>query len=304
MSIQFKHPTLEDRGWVTELYKKSGCRGNECSFVNMYLWGRGYGEIAEVGGYVVQFLKYGGVKYYAYPSGSGELRPVLEALAEDARSYGHPMRLLCVTEERRAELETVWPGAFSYQDNREAYDYLYEVERLASLSGKKLQSKRNHCNRFEQNHPNWYVEPITPDNLQECRDMSEIWFEQYDGETSEAHDFRIEKIAMDRAFDDFDGLGLEGLILKDGGEVLAFTMGSEVLPDTFDVNFEKAYASVQGSYPIINREFARRIQKTHPGVKYLNREDDMGLPGLRRAKESYHPDILLEKLIATLEEKR
>ena len=134
--------------------------------------------------------------------------------------------------------------------------------------------------------------------------MAAVWFEQYDGESSEAHDFRIEKIALDRAFDDFAGLGLEGLLLTDGGEILAFTMGNRILPDTFDVNFEKAYAAVQGSYPIINREFARYIRQTHPGVKYLNREDDMGLPGLRRAKESYHPDLLLVKLIATLEESR
>lgn len=302
MSIQFRHPTLADREWVTNLYHKSGCRGSECSFVNMYLWGRGYGEIAEVNGYIVQFIKYGGVKYYAYPAGEGPLRPVLEALAEDARTYGHPMRLLCVTEERRDELEQTWPGAFSYEENRDAFDYLYDIDRLASLTGKKLQSKRNHCNRFERNYPDWYVEAITPENLQQCRDMSEVWFAQYDGETSEAHDFRIEKIALDRAFDDFEALGLEGLILKDSGNVLAFTMGNRILEDTFDVNFEKAYADVQGSYPIINREFARRIQRTHPGVKYLNREDDMGLPGLRRAKESYHPDILLAKMIATLEE--
>lgn len=304
MSIQFRHPTLEDRGWVSELYQKSGCRGSECSFVNLYLWGRGYGEIAEVNGYVVQFIKYGGVKYYAYPAGAGDLRPVLEALAADARSYGHPMRLLGVTEERRAELEQVWPGAFSYEENRDAYDYLYDIDRLADLGGKKLQSKRNHCHRFEQNHPDWRVEPVTADNLDRCREMAAVWFEQYDGESSEAHDFRIEKIALDRAFDDFAGLGLEGLLLTDGGEILAFTMGNRILPDTFDVNFEKAYAAVQGSYPIINREFARYIRQTHPGVKYLNREDDMGLPGLRRAKESYHPDLLLVKLIATLEESR
>lgn len=301
MSIEFRHPTLEDKGWVTELYQKSGCRGSECSFVNMYLWGRGYGEIARLDGFVVQFIKYGGVKYYAYPAGDGDLRAALEALAEDARSYGHPMRLLGVTEERRAELETAWPGAFLYEENRDAADYLYEIDRLADLGGKKLQSKRNHCNRFEQNHPGWTVEPITPDNLGQCRDMADVWFAQYDGESSEAHDFQIEKIALGRAFDDFEGLGFEGLILKDGGEVLAFTMGNRIQPDTFDVNFEKAYAGVQGAYPVVNREFARAIRARYPEVKYLNREDDMGLPGLRKAKESYHPDILLTKAVAALE---
>jgi len=301
LNIEFRHPTLADRDWINELYRRSGCRASECSFVNLYLWGRGYGEIARIGDFVVQFIHYGGTKYYAYPAGSGDLRPVLEALAEDARAYGHPMRLLGVTRERREQLESLCPGAFRFEDNRDAYDYLYEIDRLATLSGKKLQSKRNHCNRFAENHPDWQAVALTPDNLGECRDMAAEWFSQYDGETSEAHDFRVEKVALERAFDGFASLGLEGLMLKEGDTVLAFTIGNIIQPDTFDVNFEKAYHDDQGAYPTINREFARRVQAAHPEIRYLNREDDMGLPGLRKAKESYHPDILLEKSVAYLE---
>ncbi len=301
MSIEFRHPTLEDRDWITEIYRRSNSRGCEDSFVNRWLWGKDYGEIARVDDFVVQFIHYGGTKYYAFPAGSGDLKSVLRELAVDAAAYGHPMRLLGVTPERREALEAMFPGAFSYEENRDAWDYLYEIDRLADLGGKKLQQKRNHIHRFEDNHPDWYVEPITPENLRECRLMSAEWFAQYDGETSEAHDFRVERIALGRAFDDFEALGLEGIMLKEGERVLAFTMGSRLLPDTFDVNFEKAYHSDQGAYPTINREFARRVRERHPEVKYLNREDDMGLPGLRKAKESYYPDILLEKRIATLE---
>ncbi len=301
MKIEFRHPTLEDRAWISELYRRSNCRASECSFVNLYLWGKGYGQVARLGDYVVQYIHYNGVKYYAYPAGSGALRPVLEALAEDARSYDHPMRLLAVTEERRAELEALCPGAFSFESNRDAWDYLYEIDRLAELGGKKLQAKRNHIHRFVENHPGWRVVPMTPEDIPRCRDYCEEWFSQYDGETSEAHDFRVEKVALSRAFEDFSALGLEGLLLEEDGRILAFTMGSFILPDTFDVNFEKAYHTDQGAYPTINREFARLIRERHPKVRYLNREDDMGLPGLRKAKESYRPDILLEKSVATLE---
>ena len=101
--------------------------------------------------------------------------------------------------------------------------------------------------------------------------------------------------------DDFEALGLEGLLLKAEGRVVAFTMGNQIQRDTFDVNFEKAFAEIQGAYPVINREFARHIRARYPEIVYLNREDDMGLPGLRRAKESYHPDILLCKASAVLE---
>ena len=211
------------------------------------------------------------------------------------------MRMLGVTCNRKEELEALYPGQFRFTENRASFDYLYDINRLADLGGKKLQSKRNHCNRFQQDHPDWSVEVVTAENLQRCRDMAEVWYEQYDGETSEEHDFRIEKIALGRAFDDYEALGMEGLMLLADGAVAAFTMGNRIQADTFDVNFEKAFAGINGAYPMINREFARYIREKHPDVVYLNREDDMGLPGLRKAKESYHPDILLCKATAELE---
>ena len=302
MTIEFRHPTLEDRGWITELYRETGCRGCECSFVNLYLWGRGYGQIARVGDFLVQFIKYNGTKYYASPAGRGNLKYAIDALIADAKTYGHPMRLLGITCNRKDELEALYPGKFLFEENRASFDYLYDINRLADLGGKKLQSKRNHCNRFEQNNPGWAVEPITADTLPLCREMADEWFAQYDGETSEEHDFRIEKIALGRAFDDYEALGMDGLLLKTGGRLVAFTMGNPIQDDTFDVNFEKAFSDVQGAYPVINREFARYVREKYPDVVYLNREDDMGLPGLRKAKESYHPDILLCKASAVLEE--
>ena len=301
MDIEFRHPTLDDQPWITELYRKTGCRGCECSFVNLYLWGRGYGEIARVGDFLVQYIKYGDTKYYAYPAGEGDLRFAIDALIEDARKYRHPMRLLGVTCDRKGELDALYPGQFRFTENRASFDYLYDVNRLADLGGKKLQSKRNHCNRFQQEHPDWTVEQITPENLDRCREMAAEWYEQYDGETSEEHDFRVEKVALGRAFDDYAALGMEGLMLLTEGRVAAFTMGNRIQADTFDVNFEKAFAAVNGAYPMINREFARYIRAKYPEVVYLNREDDMGLPGLRKAKESYHPDILLCKATAELE---
>ena len=83
------------------------------------------------------------------------------------------------------------------------------------------------------------------------------------------------------------------------GEVVAFTMGDRLNSDTYDVHFEKAYGELQGAYAMINREFARWVRAKHPNVRYLNREDDMGVEGLRKAKESYYPDRMVEKYAAT-----
>ncbi len=298
LNIEFRHPTLEDRSWMDPYYRQSQCRGSECSFTNLMLWGKGYGEVAVVGDFIVQFLKIDGVKYYAFPAGNpeGDLKFVMDALLEDARQYDHPLRLVAITCGRKQMLEDLYPGKFQFTTNRNAYDYLYDINRLADLGGKKLQSKRNHCNRFLQNFPDWFTTPITPENLDVCRQFAAEWFaKNADGETSQEHDFRVEQIAIGRAFDHFTELGFEGLILFGGGKPVAFTMGNPITADTFDVNFEKAIGEIQGAYPMVNREFARHIRAKYPDVQFLNREDDMGLPGLRKSKESYYPDELLVK---------
>ena len=107
-----------------------------------------------------------------------------------------------------------------------------------------------------------------------------------------------ERHAMSKAFAFYEQLGLVGLLIRCQSQVVAFTMGSLINPETVDVHFEKAYGEIQGAYPIINREFARWIRDHQPQVRWLNREDDMGLEGLRRSKNSYYPDRMVEKYLA------
>ena len=111
-------------------------------------------------------------------------------------------------------------------------------------------------------------------------------------------DMTEEQIAINKAFDHFDLLQMEGIALDTSDGVVAFSMGNRIREDTFGVNFEKALPEINGAYPMVNREFARRIHRQYPEIRFLNREDDMGIEGLRKAKESYYPDILLEKLTA------
>lgn len=117
---------------------------------------------------------------------------------------------------------------------------------------------------------------------------------------AEERDLGDEGIALRTAMEYYDQLGLEGGLIRVYGEVVAFTMGDFLTRDTFDVHFEKAYSELQGAYAMINREFARWVRAKHPEIKYLNREDDMGVEGLRKAKESYYPDLMVEKYAAVL----
>ena len=122
------------------------------------------------------------------------------------------------------------------------------------------------------------------------------WYNQ----KGEDHSLSYEKAVFGRAMDNFDGLGLEGLVLYSGEQVIAVTFASLYEEDTFDVHFEKAVPTIDGAYTAINYEFARYIKAKYPQVKFLNREEDMGILGLRKAKESYYPDYLLEKYSAKL----
>ena len=219
------------------------------------------------------------------------MRPVLDALWEDSRREGHSFVVRSLTKETMARLQALYPDQFTYQADRDAFDYLYEIDTLAELTGKKYQAKRNHINRFVENWPQWYTQAVTPDNLDVCRALTDAW--------CQAHDAAGDRRALEKAFEHFEALGFEGIILyAEPDRPVAFSLGNRISRDTFDVNFEKAFADVQGAYPMINREFARHVRAAHPEIRYLNREDDMGVEGLRKAKESYHP-IFLEKFTAT-----
>lgn len=296
--IAFRSAELSDRPALQPLFWKSTYLGCEYSFTNIYLWGQQ--QFAMVDGHLVIFAHWDGRTVYAYPESEG-LPTVVEQLAADAAERGIPLRLNGLTRERTKELESLFPGKYGFCLRRDSFDYLYDINRLADLKGKKLQQKRNHINRFLAEHDNWSIEPIGPDNLDECRRMVADWYARH-AEINPTTDYTLEKRAIRRAFDAYDALEMEGIALRDEGRIIAITMGNRIRPDLFDVNFEKADPEIQGAYPLINREFARVLRSRYPELRYLNREDDMGLPGLRKAKESYHPDELLEKFRAYLKE--
>ena len=299
---QCRKPTLADRPWIQRIYEASGYRGAEYTFANLYLWSFYYGEVAEVEGYLCQRLNFRGVHQYLYPAGSGDIRPVLERIFADSRREGKPLVIRSLTRETMAQLEALYPGRFTYEPDRDAYDYLYEIGTLADLPGRKLQSKRNHINRFIENNPPWVYEEIPPASLPECLEMDQEWYRrslQREGEVEE-RDLGDEGIALRSAMEHYEALGLEGGLIRVYGEVVAFTMGDKLHPnsDTYNVHFEKAFASMPGAYPMVCREFSRQIMADHPEIVYLNREDDMGQDNLREAKLEYAPELLLAKYTA------
>ena len=297
--IQFERLLPERKAEYDEFLMNCGQRGCEYSFVNLFLWGRQTAAVWD--GYLVLFSHFNGHSVYPFPVGKGDIRPVLDAIIADSRERGIPCRLTSLNQADMEMLEAFYPGQFRFRCDRSDFDYVYNIDDLAELKGKKFQQKRNHLNRFTENYPDHYAEQITRNNMADAHKLIDHWYQSKQQE-GPVVDLKLEEVALRRAFANFEQLELEGLILYAGGEPVAVTMGSRLSPDTFDVHFEKARDDIQGAYGAINRAFARYLREKYPELRYLNREDDLGLPGLRKAKQSYNPAFLVEKCWAYLAE--
>ncbi len=299
-NIEFHIPVPEDKLWAEPLLKNCIQRGTDYSFPVMLSWGPFYGDrIGMVEGCYTAFSEGRHTDHYLYPAG-GDVRKALSAIIEKYRGSDRPLKLTALEEEQKAELESLCPGEFEFTPVRDFADYLYTVDKLADLAGKKLHGKRNHIHRFTEAYSDWSYETMNEGNIGECLEMDKIWYGENSGFPGQ-DSYVGDNEALHVCLDNFSYLGLEGGIVRAHGRIVAFAVGSPMVGrDTYDIHFEKAFAEVNGAYNIINREFARWIRLNHPEVKYINREDDVGLEGLRRAKESYQPDILLMKYSAVL----
>lgn len=297
--INFHTPTPADRPWIMDAVAKSGERASEYSFANLLLWASAFQQtVADYHGLLLVRVGVAEGFGYFWPAGEGDIPAALEALEADANERGEPFRLVCLSAEQVEKLEALRPIEFEFTSHRDGWDYLYDIDKLSDLAGRKLHSKRNHCARFEDAVPGWTFAPMTQADLPECLALDEEWdrrSREREG-AEEAADMTLERKALLTAAQYFDQIGLEGGVLRDeNGKLLAFTMGDPISAYVIDVHIEKALDDVPGCYAVINREFARYLREKYPGLRYLNREEDMGIEGLRRAKESYYPDLMGEK---------
>ncbi|TGE39159.1 DUF2156 domain-containing protein [Desulfosporosinus fructosivorans] len=295
--ITFKKVELSDKQWIDPLLATADMPGGHQNFTNIFAWSEIYSyRLARVNNYLVVKGVLNNSPYYFYPAGTGDIKTVLEALQEDSVSCGHEFVLAGVSPEDIAVMNQVLPEHFEYKEMRDSFDYVYLLDKLVTLSGNKLHSKRNHINKFKKENQDWKFEQISLENLAECWEMNLHWCR---ANSDHVDEIANESCAVRRCFNNFTALGLEGGLIRLDGRVIAFTMGERLNSDTYIIHIEKALGEIEGSYQMINREFADLIQKNYPQLIYVNREEDMGFEGLRKAKLSYRPDRMEEKYLAT-----
>ena len=303
MNIEWKKITWEDKEVLKPYYEYEQSSSCEICFVNNILWSPFYElEYAFVEGMLVFITK---EEEYSVcmPMAKDEetknrLKEVILLLEDYFKEQNQKFHMHLVTKEKFELLDQLFPGKYQVEYERDDADYVYEVSNMISLAGKKLHGKRNHINKFKETYPNWSYEPLTKENLQECLEMACEWKEKnLCGEKGGKH---AEFCVTRRALVEFEELGLKGGILRDGERIVAFTLGEELNREMFVVHIEKAFADVQGAYPMINQQFLIHEASQY---KYVNREDDTGAEGLRKAKLSYYPAFLQEKGNVTIIEK-
>ncbi len=295
--LEFKPIRLEDAEWMRPLLEKAGAKSCEASFGNMFAWAPTYSsEIARVGDRIIMKISshIGECPAsFLYPVGTGDAKPAVEAILEYFNDCRCCFRMYGLEEQEKEALEAAFPGKFHLDAHREHSDYVYLVSDLIELAGKKYHQKRNHLKKFYE--LNWSFEPITEATVEECLAFNEKWCEEKRALGMDGVD--EEQIAVERCLRNMEKIGCFGGILRVDGNLAAFTVAERLNDDTVVIHFEKADASVPGAYPAINREFLANMCREYT---YVNREDDLGIEGLRKAKLSYHPVELVVKYGVTL----
>lgn len=173
-------------------------------------------------------------------------------------------------------------------------DYIYNTSNLSQLTGKRYQPKRNHINKFKTTFPNFNIESLEESDFESCLILAENWMKEELAKQpdSEAQNLKDELEYIRYSLQHFHRLDLEGLTLKVGKELAAFCFGAPLNNSTFNTCIEKASSQFPGSYVVINQAMAQRVADR---FMFINREEDLGLEGLRHAKQSYYPCKMTEK---------
>lgn len=304
--MEFHLPTIQDINEIREAMRYNTKRTCEMSPANTILWARHYNTEIAFWNHELIFRSKNQKGFYSYCCNLLDAqngKALFDEIARLSAEEKQPFQMHCMIEPEWERIKEWYPEQYEITYDRDSADYIYERDKLALLSGKKLHGKRNHIHRFEKDNLQWIYEPISDENEEECAKMAMHWCMK--NCMSEHNEIEFDKIDESKlvvyAIRHRKELGMIGGALRVFGKIIAITLGERLTDDTFVVHFEKAFSDIQGAYPMINREF---VQHELTKYQYVNREEDLGMPGLRKAKLSYYPEILLEKGTVTKKEKK
>lgn len=278
---EFKPLELEDRDIVQGFFDRHPFESSEYSFGNNFIW-RKYDHprwTVLAGNLCLVFDPPGDSSYALAPVGASDLSKTIGTLLDVVP------RLVRVP----ASVARAYADGLLCTSDPDKFDYVYATEDLALLQGKKYDGKRNRIRKFEREHASWRYVPVDEGRLEDCRKLFEEWFAEKDESAPTA---AAQKSAIQEALTHFRHLGLSGGAIEIDGRLAALSIGEPLTKDTAVIHIEIVSPCCEGLAQIMNREFVRNAFRE---FAFINREEDLGIPGLRRAKASYHPHHLVEK---------
>ncbi|BCZ19812.1 DUF2156 domain-containing protein [Helicobacter sp. NHP19-012] len=294
--MEFNPLNLAQKDRLDSALKADHFLVGDVSFTNLYLW-QGARKIclAFVEGCVVVQTTYPNESpFYFYPIGSGDKRAVLDALITYTKAQNQPLEFRALQSEHKDELEQLYPHAFSYEAKRDRFDYIYSVTELIALSGKKFHKKKNHLNAFLKLYPRYSYEPISPTNIPDLMQALKEWHKLDDPQDlGLEHEHR----GILSVLEIYESLPLLGGVIRIEGRIVAMSFGEKLNPDMALIHIEKADPSVRGAYQMVNQQL---LVHAFADCVYVNREEDLGIEGLRQAKMGYNPVFFVEKYHAHL----
>lgn len=297
--MEFRELTLADMGLIQEYLYRFGENSCQHSFPNLYCLKDKY-ENKICLQQDVLFIRQGAkdekeYRSYLMPFGTGNLEKAIEMLLADAHGKGKKAKLHTVTKKSAELLYQMFPDRFTIEENRDYAEYIYTTQKLACLPGKELASKRYDVRTFYRDYGNrTRIYMLTQEFIPEILEFQKEWLKNKCNDKNRILLYS-ENTAIQRALSHFEALGLSGIVVFVGNEIVGYAYGSTISETTYDVYIEKGRKDVGDIYRILNMELAKRACLKY---QYMNREEDLGIHGLRKSKMSYKPDILLKKYIA------
>ena len=308
--IEYKTIGFEDLDIFRQYLRWEDVQGCEWSSVNLLTWNRFGLEYAIVEGCLELRFIYDGQYTHTMPlppvpegvehprlaeAGDGCLECVIRALRDECFAHHQPFSITNLNQCGIDFLQRVFPGEFEFSEPlTERYDYICLREKIIALEGKEMRPKRQHLYQFPRFYPNHEYRPLEPALFPDCMRLLQQWSDNAEalGHIQGTDSKVMERESISRVFDNWERFGAIGGALFVDGKMVAFTYGVPINGNTFDLCVEKGDIAFKGVYTVIRHEFMQRIPEQYI---YINLEEDMGLPGLRRAKSSYHPAYQLQK---------
>ncbi|MEM2962020.1 MAG: phosphatidylglycerol lysyltransferase domain-containing protein [Candidatus Bathyarchaeia archaeon] len=277
--------SLRDKEALTELFTRLQPQISEYTFTNLYAWkSSNRCLLSSIEGEPLILREYDGVRHLMPPITTG----IVEALKEMGRMGEIPP----IYGLLKDEVEALAGMGFKVKSDRDNWDYVYSVEDLIELRGSKFRVKRQNIYKCLSEHSCEYAQ-IDRSNITECWEFYERWCRIRD--CHKDLELKNEGEAIREILDNYDALPLRGAVIYVDGSLEAFTIGEQLNRDTAVIHIEKANSNIKGLYQLINNWFCRNHLAE---FKWVNREQDLGIPGLRRAKMDYNPHHFIEKYVA------